>query len=491
MSFSRFDNLLDHVEDNGLLENSLGDSGMDGVYHTAAFASLGRAGLLLNQEELGPDTNERLEYLMNTGAAHANDSNQPTEMANYMSAVGGATGTGADLRSKAQAGINPATQALFESLEDTQIKVAVCNEQRALQRGDTTSGGGEGANDFDFKKEAEQTQGYVQGVLDNHNAILKTTLTSTLPSIGATAKSFKETINTTSTALEARASFVEDSVKSLTNALASTTISKVTGVELDRVFESYIKVAKFSLFKSGSSLALEAPSTRVSGQLVTLQGNLVVTEADDINFVGQWLNQQLKQSWILGTKTANILAKDNFVISAGTAKYYGQTGVTIGDKAKLIAGVADAGGLSFDSAGNALLVNKEKLQIKLGSSGTLDLLAEKGAQVQLTKDGNLKQQAKSTMTSKAKTVEVIGNDKVVIKVGGSSIVVSSSKIDLNPSSAPSVSDLTLVDAEDVPVLDIVFANPPEPVEQPQRKASQLPAKGKRNSLPANLPYSAG
>lgn len=491
MSFSRFDLLLDSVEENGTIEENLNVAGMDGVYHTAAFAALGRSGLLLNQPSVDPDLDSRLSYLLGKGADHANEASLPTEVAGYMATVSVAVdGDSTNMMNKAKAGMNPAVQSLFESVEDTQLKLATANEQRALQRGETTAGAGEGANDFDFQKEAEQTQGYVQGVLDEHNAALKTVLTSTVPSVGANAKKFKDTVPATNPAMDSRSGFVESTVKSLTNALASTTISKVTGVELDRVFESQIKAAKFMLFKSGSSLALQAPSVRAAGQLVVTQGNLVLTEADDVSFVGQWFNQQIKQSWLLGTKVASILAKDNLVLSAGTAKYYGQSGITIGDKTKLVAGVDESAALSVDASGNLLLVNKESLHIKLGSTGKLDLVAEKGAQLQLDKSGKIVQQAKDSVTTKSKTVEIIGNDKVVIKVGGSSILVTGSRIDLNPSSAPSVSDPAQVSAEELPVLDIVFAAPPEPAEAPQRKAAPLPAKGKRNPLPANLPYNS-
>jgi hypothetical protein len=486
----RFDQLLDYVEENGVLTEVAGQAGMDSVYHTAGFAALGRSGMLLNQQEADLELNKRVAELMKGGAEHLSESLNPTPLYDYMASVsaevGGLLPT---LKEMAQAGVNPSVGMLSEVVADLRTKVAVSNEQRALQRGGTTSGGGEGANDVDFKREGSQTQGYAEGVLDQHNATVKTILTTTIPSVGAMAKAVKG-IGLASGQLDNRAGFVENRIKDLSNALASTTIKKVTGVKLDRTFESYIHAAKFSLFKSGSSLALEGPSIRLSGQLVTQQGSIVLTEADDIGVVGQWMTQQLKESWTLGTEHIQAVAKTRLVLTAGTAQYFGQSGITIGDKTKLTLGVDGKGGATFDAEGNITLVNSAKLGIKLSESGIVSIAADKGAQIQLNKEGTLTQQAKDSLVSKAKTVEVVGNTKVVIKVGGSSIVVDSSRIDLNPSSSPTVSDPASVSVEDVPVLDIVFVDPPKPAETPQKEATTLPAKGKRNPIPAPLPYKA-
>jgi len=488
MSFSLFTDLVDQVESTGLLENSLkGKAGFDGVLHTAGFAAMGRAAMLLNEPNPPNNLQSRVGSVLGDGAAHLEDSGQPTEVAAYMRSVSDALVDTGDFQQAAKAGVNPSVSATQEVVKDLQLKTAVANEQRALQRGETTSGPGEGANDVDFKAEGSQTQGYIDGALDQHNTTIKTTLTTTIPTLGAMVKSVK-TLNIADSALDARASFVDDRVKDLTNALASTTIKKVSGVQLERVFEGYIHAAKFSLFKAGSSLALEAPSVRVSGQLLALQANIALTEADDIGFVGQWMNQQLKHSWTLGTENIAAVANTKLLMTAGTARYYGQQGTIIGDKKKVTAGVDSAGGLTIDENGNVVVVNKKKLGIKLSESGAIQIAAAKEAQLELTDQGKIVLQAKDMATTKAKTVEVIGNDKVIIRVGGSAIVVSSSKIDLNPSSAPQVSSPEQASVADVPTLDIVFAASPKPSETPQREATSLPAKGKRNPIPAPLPY---
>jgi len=488
MSFSLFTDLLDQAENTNLLENVLkGKAGLDGVLHTAGFAAMGRAAMLLNQEQEPKNLSPRIGSILGDGAAHLEGSSQPTAVAGYMRSVSDVLVDNGNLTSAAKAGVNPSVTATQEVVKDLQLKTAVANEQRALQRGETTSGGGEGANDVDFKAEGSQTQGYIDGALDQHNTTIKTTLTTTIPTLGAMVKSIKG-LKVADSALDARASFVNDRVKDLTNALASTTIKKVSGVQLQRVFEGYIHAAKFSLFKAGSSVALEAPSVRLAGQLLTMQANIVLTEADDIGFVGQWMSQQLKHSWTLGTENIAAVANTNLLLTAGTAKYYGQQGTTIGDKKTVVLGVDTAGGLVLDDSGSISLVNNKRLGIKLSESGSIQIAAAKAAQLELTDQGKIVLQAKDTATTKAKTVEVIGNDKVVIRVGGSAIVVSSSKIDLNPSSVPQVSSPEQTSVADVPTLDIVFATPPKPSETPQREATSLPAKGKRNPIPAPLPY---
>lgn len=490
MSFNLFTTLLDEVENTNLLESSLkGKAGLDGILHTAGFAAMGRSAMLLNQETEPPNLAPRVGSVLEGGAEHLEASGQPTEVAVYARSVSDVLNNTGSFKEAAKAGVNPSLNATQEVVKDLQLKVAVTNEQRALQRGETTAGPGEGANDIDFKAEGSQTQGYIEGVLDQHNMTLKTTLTTTVPTLGAMVKSVKG-LDFAGSALDSRASFVNDRVKDLSNALASTTIKKVSGVQLERVFEGYVHAAKFSLFKAGSSLALEAPSVRVAAQLLAMQANMALTEADDIGFVGQWMNQQIKHSWTLGTENIAAVANTKLLLSAGVAKYYGQSGTTIGDKATVTAGVEKAAGIVLDQNGNLTLVNKKKLGIKLSENGSLQIAASKEAQVELTDQGKLVQQAKDTITSKSKTVEVLANSKVVIRVGGSAIVVTPDRIDLNPASAPQVSSPTEFAVDEVPVLDIVFAAPPKPVETQQKEATTLPAKGKRNPIPAPLPYKA-
>lgn len=394
----------------------------------------------------------------------------------YVSMLASTAASGGGLQDMVGQGMVGAVTAVKDMTWNQHVGVAVSNEMMANHYGKKSSELQESANQINVTAENADTNAYVNGALSRHTEAIKGVVTKSLPSVGGLAKSAKET--GVSEAPDARAQHVEGLIKEVSNALASTTISKATGARLNQQYEGSINQAKFILTQAGSSLTQEAPVLRNAGRLLVNQAQLVLTEGDALDFRGQWLYQLIDKSYGISTTDLHVFSKGLSVITSKKAHYFGQDETVMADNTKLSLTAGNASQLSLDKEGNAVLVAKTaggNGSLKIAPDGTVTTTASNatgsaGAQVVMKPNGE---------------VTVTGSTKVTLVVGGSAIVIVDGKIDLNPSAAPSS---TRSAAEGVTNVDVKYMEAAPLQAVPDKKPAALHAKGARNPIPCAAPW---
>ena len=330
-----------------------------------------------------------------------------------------------DVESMVKAGNTPSIKLSKDLVRDQSMLAAASGEQMAQLRGQSHTDLKESANDVHLN-ELDDTEHILAGSQKKQLDNAKAFITSSLPYMGSVISLLgKNGLTDKHTDLN---DFHKRLIKENSNALGTMTLSKATGSKLDQSFEGVVRVSKFAWNQSGFSIGNEAPIIMNSARTMLNQAAVLFTEADSIQSVGQWSNAYLKNSWSVVTKDLGMIATSKMVLSAKTAFLFGQDGLNIADK-KLVS-----------------------------------MTAEGGSQIRMDKDGN---------------TTIYSTKQIVLRVGQSTLVISSDRIDLNPSTPP---DVRMVE------IKVQYFEPPEPAMIKEKGQAELPIAGPRNPVPGNIPY---
>ncbi len=280
---------------------------------------------------------ERIHTLSAGGAQHASHLTNGNEYEEYLSETTQASApAGGGLPEVINRTRPSLGRAVANNLQRQQDNVNVSREQMAQSMGRKASDMQESVNSVNATAENKKSGDATSGSLKRQHDSLKDSVTKSIPRIGASATALGTTGLIAATAHNNRSKHVEGIIKDASNALASTTLDKATGTEVDQKYEGKITQAKFLMFQAGSTFAAEAPVLRNSAKLLILQGSLLLSEGDALDYRGRWSHTIMEESWGLVTKNFHTIARDEAILSGKTSHIYGQEKTIIADKKKVV-----------------------------------------------------------------------------------------------------------------------------------------------------------
>lgn len=352
------------------LDNFGGHVGPELAYAASNQAIMTRSLLLIEKGDPQRETEtvNRIAQMAAVATQHAEEVTYGDAQNDYMKALASIdTGLAADM---VVVGMPAAVAATKKQVGHQQQTMAAATEMLAQARGSTTVGVGESANDIDHVKENNDTQAYLSGAIQHQHETIKKILTKSVPSVGGSAKLIKDA--GISTKPDARAAHVERLIKETSNALASTTLVKTTGVKLDQQSEGRVQQSKFTLMQAGSSIAFESPFIRTSARVLIQQGLMVMTEAESYDVRARWEHHLVEESIGFMTEDFYVTAKGQLTHAVKKAKYHGQEGTEIADLEEVVIDVGQ-GQAQIRVQGNQLLIRLGAACIVMNPNGRIDL----------------------------------------------------------------------------------------------------------------------
>lgn len=355
-----------------------GPVGPEIVYAAANQAILTRMGNLINSANVNEDNpalTARIKDLATEAAQNSKELSFPGAQAEWFEAI--STSRDSSAAGLFKAGLPAAVKGIQETVKQQQTTAAVLAEMKAQNRGGTTLAAGEAANDINYVRENTDTQNFVSGALKHQYEAIKTVLLKTVSVISGTAKLVAD--NQLAGGLKQGFSggadyfnFSKNIIKEITNALASTTLIKVSGIKFEQQTEGKVQQAKFIFNQAGSTLSNEAPVIRSSARLNIMQAEMMVNEAHASGFKSVWEHHAVDKAAGFATTDYYVNAKGELTQTANKAHYYGQSGTEIADKDHVTVDVGQ-GKAQIHATNTGINIQFGSASIVLGAGGIINI----------------------------------------------------------------------------------------------------------------------
>ena len=355
-----------------------GAIGPELAYAASNQAIMTRMVTVINSENTGSADNAiaaRIKTMALAGAENASSMSFPGAHGSWFSAV--SVSRDATPLGLFNAGLPASVSAVQSAIDTQQTKMAVLAEMKAQNRGGTTVVAGEAANDINHVQENTDTQNFVSGALKRQYDTIKTVLLKTITTISGTAKTLSDgqVVDALKQGVSGGSDFFNFSknlVKEITNALASTTLSKVSGVKFEQQTEGRVQQAKFMLNQAGSSLSNEAPVIRNSARLNVVQAEMLVSESHASGYKSVWEHHIVDKAAGFATTDFYVNAKGKLTQTANKANYYGQAGTEIADKDHVTIDVGQ-GKAQVHATNTGITIQLGSASISLGTGGIINI----------------------------------------------------------------------------------------------------------------------
>jgi len=439
-----------------ILDNFGGPVGPEVAYAASVHCGMTRCLLVLNTETPEQDRYDRTKTILKDTAEHAKEMTYGGPTRDWVIDMAATAQGDVGFDGLARASLPGAAKSTQQAVNHLERTSSALTTMMAQHNGkDTLADLSQPANDIDHEAENSDTINFTAAAQKNAREAQRDVLTKSLPIVLASAKSLE--LGQVSDKAADMSSYVERMIQEQANAQAMASLTKVTGTRLNQSYEGSVNQAKFILNQAGHTMTFDAPWFHAKARVLTLQGGVTLHEADSYAVRARWTKVVSRELISHATTDYAVSASGKLTQMADTAKHVSRKGIEILDALKLVQAVGGVPGnpvptpptvqRTMEVAGNDKTFASQKVQITAGVA-----------------------------------VEVFAGTEVKIHVGACQIMVSPTRIDLNP----------LIPIPPAPVtpspVSFNYTEAPSMDTTSDKGVGLLPSQKGRNPVPCAAPY---